>query len=182
MGRRCVACFDRLDEHRISWRNYFTDLPGSVVIPSIVEKLGAFGRWGEPRASADRGHECFSTGQPGAADRDDEMASPFHALGHSGQRVGAPTAASRRPELAYALARIRARSTLALQFSEQQAGPAIPLSPIQSRPDFGLAAGSDRQRTEGIPSSRGVFARYGRSADAAAAYPAPSLLVRRTCR
>jgi phospholipase C len=30
--------FDRLDAHGISWRNYFTDLPGTVVIPSIVER------------------------------------------------------------------------------------------------------------------------------------------------
>ena len=30
--------FDRVDEHGISWRNYFTDLPGSAVIPSIIEK------------------------------------------------------------------------------------------------------------------------------------------------
>jgi phospholipase C len=29
---------DRLDAHAISWRNYFTDLPGTVVIPSIIEK------------------------------------------------------------------------------------------------------------------------------------------------
>jgi phospholipase C len=30
--------FDRLDAHGISWRNYFKDIPGTVVIPSIVEK------------------------------------------------------------------------------------------------------------------------------------------------
>jgi phospholipase C len=30
--------FDRLDAHRISWRNYFTDLPYTGIIPSILEK------------------------------------------------------------------------------------------------------------------------------------------------
>ncbi len=30
--------FDRLHSHRISWRNYFTDLPYTAIIPSIVEK------------------------------------------------------------------------------------------------------------------------------------------------
>jgi phospholipase C len=30
--------FDRLDAHGISWRNYFTDVPGTVVIPSIIER------------------------------------------------------------------------------------------------------------------------------------------------
>jgi phospholipase C len=30
--------FDRLDAHGISWANYFTDLPGTVVIPSIIPK------------------------------------------------------------------------------------------------------------------------------------------------
>jgi phospholipase C len=29
--------FDRLDSHGISWRNYFTDLPATIVIPSVVE-------------------------------------------------------------------------------------------------------------------------------------------------
>ena len=33
--------FDRLDVHGISWRSYFTDLPGTVVIPSIIEKHAA---------------------------------------------------------------------------------------------------------------------------------------------
>ncbi len=30
--------FDRLNAHGISWRNYFTDLPGTGIIPSIPEK------------------------------------------------------------------------------------------------------------------------------------------------
>ncbi len=30
--------FDRLDAHGISWRNYFTDLPYTAIIPSIIEK------------------------------------------------------------------------------------------------------------------------------------------------
>ncbi len=30
--------FDRLSAHGISWRNYFTDLPYTAIIPSIVEK------------------------------------------------------------------------------------------------------------------------------------------------
>jgi phospholipase C len=30
--------FDRLDAHRISWRNYFTDIPYTAIVPSIVEK------------------------------------------------------------------------------------------------------------------------------------------------
>ncbi len=30
--------FDRLAAHTVSWRNYFTDLPGTVVIPSIIER------------------------------------------------------------------------------------------------------------------------------------------------
>jgi phospholipase C len=30
--------FDRLDAHRITWRDYFTDLPQAAIIPSIVEK------------------------------------------------------------------------------------------------------------------------------------------------
>ena len=30
--------FDQLHAHGISWRNYFTDLPAAVVIPSIIEK------------------------------------------------------------------------------------------------------------------------------------------------
>jgi phospholipase C len=30
--------FDRLDAHAISWHNYFTDLPATVVIPSIIER------------------------------------------------------------------------------------------------------------------------------------------------
>ena len=30
--------FDRLHRHGISWRNYFTDLPYTAIIPSIVEK------------------------------------------------------------------------------------------------------------------------------------------------
>src|SRR5436190_21921575 len=30
--------FDRLNQHGISWRNYFVDLPGTGVIPSIGEK------------------------------------------------------------------------------------------------------------------------------------------------
>ncbi len=30
--------FDRLDAHGISWRNYFTDLPATAVIPSIIER------------------------------------------------------------------------------------------------------------------------------------------------
>ena len=30
--------FDRLHAHRISWRNYFTDLPYTAIIPSIIEK------------------------------------------------------------------------------------------------------------------------------------------------
>lgn len=29
--------FDRLSNHGISWRNYFTDVPMTFVIPSIVE-------------------------------------------------------------------------------------------------------------------------------------------------
>ncbi len=29
--------FDRLNAHGIGWHNYFTDLPGTVVIPSIIE-------------------------------------------------------------------------------------------------------------------------------------------------
>ncbi len=29
---------DRLDAHGISWHNYFTDLPATVVIPSIIER------------------------------------------------------------------------------------------------------------------------------------------------
>jgi phospholipase C len=29
---------DRLNAHRIEWRNYFTDVPGAVVIPSIIER------------------------------------------------------------------------------------------------------------------------------------------------
>ncbi len=32
---------DRLHEHEISWGGYFTDLPGTVVIPSIIEKYPA---------------------------------------------------------------------------------------------------------------------------------------------
>jgi phosphoesterase family protein len=30
--------FDRLDAHGISWHDYFTDLPGTVVIPAIIGK------------------------------------------------------------------------------------------------------------------------------------------------
>ncbi len=30
--------FDRLSEHGIGWRNYFTDIPMTMVIPSILEK------------------------------------------------------------------------------------------------------------------------------------------------
>ena len=30
--------FDRLESHGITWRNYFSDVPGTVVIPSIVAK------------------------------------------------------------------------------------------------------------------------------------------------
>jgi phospholipase C len=30
--------FDRLDAHGIGWKNYFVDVPGTAVIPSIVEK------------------------------------------------------------------------------------------------------------------------------------------------
>jgi phospholipase C len=30
--------FDRLDAHGISWHNYFTDLPATAVIPSIIER------------------------------------------------------------------------------------------------------------------------------------------------
>lgn len=39
---------DRLDAHGISWSNYFTDLPGTVVIPSIIAKhLGHLHRIGK---------------------------------------------------------------------------------------------------------------------------------------
>ena len=30
--------FDRLDAHDITWRNYFTDVPGTVAIPQVVER------------------------------------------------------------------------------------------------------------------------------------------------
>jgi phospholipase C len=30
--------FDRLEAHGIAWRNYFTDIPTTVLIPSVVEK------------------------------------------------------------------------------------------------------------------------------------------------
>jgi phospholipase C len=30
--------FDRLAAHQISWRNYFTDLPATGVVPSVIEK------------------------------------------------------------------------------------------------------------------------------------------------
>ena len=33
--------FDRLQAHAISWRNYFTDLPQTGIIPSIIEKYPA---------------------------------------------------------------------------------------------------------------------------------------------
>jgi phospholipase C len=33
--------FDRLSAHGISWRNYFTDLPQTGIIPSIIEKYPA---------------------------------------------------------------------------------------------------------------------------------------------
>jgi phospholipase C len=33
--------FDRLESHGISWRNYFTDLPQTGIIPSIIEKYPA---------------------------------------------------------------------------------------------------------------------------------------------
>jgi phospholipase C len=33
--------FDQLAEHHISWRNYFTDLPATGIIPSIIEKYPA---------------------------------------------------------------------------------------------------------------------------------------------
>ncbi|HEX4467103.1 MAG TPA: alkaline phosphatase family protein [Solirubrobacteraceae bacterium] len=33
--------FDRLNAHDISWRNYFTDLPQTAIIPSIIEKYPA---------------------------------------------------------------------------------------------------------------------------------------------
>ena len=30
--------FDRLHAYGVSWRNYFTDLPQTAIIPSIIEK------------------------------------------------------------------------------------------------------------------------------------------------
>ena len=122
-----MACFDRL----IDTGSAGCTSPIFWVIRHPVDRREAWRVRSRGPCSASRGHGASQLQTAGPRDRDDEMASLSMRWGHSGQRV-----------LARRLGNItRARTCLCTftvngaldaspaDSSEQQAGPAIPLSP-----------------------------------------------------
>ncbi len=73
--------FDRLNAHGISWRNYFTDVPATVIIPSVIERNPT-----HIRPIAEFFHDCKAGSLPSVSFVDPE-AGALALLGQGLEKV-----------------------------------------------------------------------------------------------